>query len=84
VPDFAFQSALWAPLSDFQHADVCLFCCSLAWIEMRMVVVSLLREFDLVALGRESEDWIERQRVFFLWERLPLHVQIRSVGGDVD
>jgi hypothetical protein len=49
---------------------------------MRIIVVALLREFDLVALGQESEDWIERQRVFFLWERLPLHVQIRSVAGE--
>jgi hypothetical protein len=49
---------------------------------MRIIVVALLREFDLVALGQESEDWIERQRVFFLWERLPLHVQIRAVAGE--
>jgi len=60
----------------------CPLCYSLAWIEMRMIVVALLRTFDLVALGRESEDWIERQRVYFLWERLPLHVQIRSVAGE--
>lgn len=48
---------------------------------MRMIVVALLREFDLVALGEESRDWIERQRIFFLWEKLPLHVRIQSVAG---
>ena len=60
---------------------ICSTCCSLAWIEMRVIVVSLLRAFDLVVLGRKSEDWIERQRIFFLWERLPLHVQISVAGG---
>jgi cytochrome P450 len=54
---------------------------SLAWIEMRMTVVALLREFDLVALAQDSTDWIERQRIFFLWERLPLGVRIQPVAG---
>jgi cytochrome P450 len=54
---------------------------SLAWIEMRMIVVALLREFDLVALAQDSTDWIERQRIFFLWERLPLRVRIQPVAG---
>jgi cytochrome P450 len=53
----------------------------LAWIEMRVIVVELLRAFDLVALGEESKGWIERQRIFFLWERLPLQVRI-SVAGE--
>lgn len=56
-------------------------CCSLAWIEMRMIVVFLLRTFDLVALARESEGWIERQRIFFLWEKLPLVVQVKVGDG---
>jgi len=48
---------------------------------MRMIVVSLLLTFDLVALEPESADWIERQKIFFLWEKLPLYVQL-SVRGD--
>jgi hypothetical protein len=46
-----------------------------------MIVVALLREFDLVALAQDSTDWIERQRIFFLWERLPLRVRIQPVAG---
>jgi cytochrome P450 len=57
------------------------FCCSLAWIEMRMIVVHLLRAFDLVGLEYESRDWIERQRIFFLWEKLPLRVRISAFDG---
>lgn len=52
--------------------------CSLAWIEMRMILVFLLHTFDLIALAEESKDWIESQRIFFLWEKLPLRVQISA------
>ena len=48
---------------------------------MRMIVVHLLRAFDLVGLDDGSRDWIERQRVFFLWEKLPLWVRIAAVDG---
>jgi hypothetical protein len=40
-----------------------------------------LRAFDLVELGDESRDWIERQKIFFLWEKLPLRVRISAVDG---
>jgi hypothetical protein len=45
---------------------------------MRTITASLLRSFDLVALaeGNSGADWIEGQRVFFLWEKVPLHVRI--------
>ena len=50
---------------------------SLAWIEMRMVLASLLLNFDLLELQPCSRDWIDRQKIFFLWEKLPLNIQIR-------
>lgn len=50
---------------------------SLAWIEMRMVLASLLLDFDLLEVQSDSRDWIERQKIFFLWEKLPLNVRIR-------
>jgi hypothetical protein len=46
---------------------------------MRMIVVHLLRAFDLVGLDDESRDWIERQKIFFLWEKLPLWVRVVAV-----
>jgi hypothetical protein len=70
----------WQSRSSAQHANSCLHC-SLAWIEMRMIVVHLLRAFDLVGLEDESRNWIERQRIFFLWEKLPLRVRIEAVDG---
>jgi hypothetical protein len=48
---------------------------------MRMIVVHLLRAFDLVGLEDESRNWIERQRIFFLWEKLPLRVRVEAVDG---
>jgi cytochrome P450 len=57
------------------------FVCSLAWVEMRMILVFLLSAFDLVALAPESVGWIERQRIFFLWEKLALRVRIAAVDG---
>jgi len=47
---------------------------------MRMIMVFLLRKLDLIALAEESKGWIERQRIFFLWEKLPLLVQISAAG----
>lgn len=56
---------------------------SLAWIEMRMVLASLLFNFDLLELQPCSQDWIDRQKIFFLWDKLPLNIRIRprSSGG---
>jgi len=50
---------------------------SLAWIEMRMVLASLLFEFDLLEIEPSSRDWIDRQKIFFLWQKLPLNIRIR-------
>ena len=50
---------------------------SLAWIEMRMVLASLLFEFDLLGVELSSADWIDRQKIFFLWQKLPLNIRIR-------
>lgn len=50
---------------------------SLAWIEMRMVLASLLFGFDLLEVQSNSRDWIDRQKIFFLWEKLPLNIRIR-------
>lgn len=49
----------------------------MALIEMRMILSHLIHAFDLVELQLDSENWIERQKIFFLWEKLPLLVRIR-------
>jgi cytochrome P450 len=50
---------------------------SLAWIEMRVVLASLVFEFDLLEVEPNTRDWIDGQKIFFLWEKLPLNVRIR-------
>jgi hypothetical protein len=42
-----------------------------------MVLASLILEFDLLEVEPNSRDWIDRQKIFFLWEKLPLNVRIR-------
>lgn len=44
---------------------------------MRMVLASLLFEFDLLEVEPSSRDWIDRQKIFFLWQKLPLNIRIR-------
>ena len=51
---------------------------SLAIVELRLVLARLLWNFDL-KLMPESEEWIERQKVYFLWEKIPLMVKLKPV-----
>jgi len=50
----------------------------MAYHEMRLVLTKLLWHFDF-ELADESRGWIERQRVFALWEKKPLMVSLREV-----
>lgn len=51
---------------------------SLAIVELRLVLARLLWNFDL-ELMPESEEWIERQKVYFLWEKIPLMVKLKPI-----
>jgi hypothetical protein len=42
-----------------------------------MILAFLLYDFDLVEVEPSSRDWIDRQKIFFLWEKLPLNIRIR-------
>ncbi|KAF4878119.1 Cytochrome P450 monooxygenase aclL [Colletotrichum siamense] len=48
---------------------------NLAWAEMRMILAYLVWNFDL-ELQSDSQGWIERQKVFMLWEKPDLNVKI--------
>ncbi|KAI0197645.1 isotrichodermin C-15 hydroxylase [Astrocystis sublimbata] len=56
---------------------------NLAWAEMRLILSHLVWNFDLLAIRPDSRQWIERQKIYSLWEKLPLHVHIapRSEKG---
>ncbi|KAH8884329.1 hypothetical protein GQ53DRAFT_662042 [Thozetella sp. PMI_491] len=51
------------------------FECSLAWAEMRIILAHILWCFD-IELQPESLGWIDRQKVFFLWEKPDLKLRI--------
>ncbi|KAF4811986.1 Cytochrome P450 monooxygenase aclL [Colletotrichum tropicale] len=48
---------------------------NLAWAEMRMILAHLVWNFNL-ELESGSQGWIERQKVFMLWEKPELNVKI--------
>lgn len=45
---------------------------------MRIILTRLLWNFDL-DLQQDSKEWIEGQRTFTLWEKGPLHVNLKAV-----
>ncbi|KAK2048187.1 cytochrome P450 [Colletotrichum somersetense] len=52
---------------------------NLAYVEMRIVLARLLWNFDL-ALAEDSEEWMETQKIYTLWEKGPLNVYLRPVA----
>ncbi|KAI4870708.1 putative cytochrome P450 [Hypoxylon rubiginosum] len=51
---------------------------NLAYAEMRMILARIVYDFDL-KLSDESQKWIERQRSFALWDRIPLYAYLTPV-----
>ncbi|OAA64113.1 cytochrome P450 3A17 [Akanthomyces lecanii RCEF 1005] len=49
---------------------------NLAYAEMRLLAARVLRSFDVIIDGQA--DWQARQRMFGLWEKVPLRVQLKS------
>lgn len=58
-----------------QRADKRL--CSLAYIETRLILARVLWNFDL-RLADERRDWMERQKVYTLWQKAALNVYLTS------
>ena len=52
--------------------------CSLAYMEMRIILAKLLWQFE-VALANPDQDWIDSQKCFQLWEKIPLMVKLTPV-----
>ena len=48
---------------------------SLAYAEMRLILARMLFEFD-ITLAEDSKRWIERQKAFVIWDRIPLNVYL--------
>lgn len=41
-----------------------------------MIMAYILWNFDLLGLESDSQNWIERQKIYSLWEKPPLNVKI--------
>ncbi|GKT41806.1 cytochrome P450 monooxygenase aclL [Colletotrichum spaethianum] len=52
---------------------------NLAYVEMRIILARLLWNFDLV-LADDSQQWMETQKIYTLWEKGPLNVYLRPVA----
>ncbi|KAI1817145.1 isotrichodermin C-15 hydroxylase [Poronia punctata] len=48
---------------------------NLAYAEMRMLLARVIYDFDL-KLSDDSKDWVEKQKAYALWERVPLGVYL--------
>ncbi|KAA8647482.1 cytochrome P450 [Aspergillus tanneri] len=51
---------------------------NLAYAEMRLILARLIYNFDM-KLSTDSVGWMERQKIFFLWNKPPLHVYLTPV-----
>ncbi|RYN87356.1 Isotrichodermin C-15 hydroxylase [Alternaria tenuissima] len=51
---------------------------NLAYAELRLIASRFFWNFD-IALHPESNNWPDQQRVFTLWEKIPLMVQLKQV-----
>ncbi|KAI0188626.1 isotrichodermin C-15 hydroxylase [Xylaria flabelliformis] len=49
---------------------------NLAWAQMRLILAHLVWNFDFLGIKPGSRQWIERQKIFTLWAKLPLDVSI--------
>lgn len=43
----------------------------MAYAELRIVLAKLFWNFDLELVGN-SEDWVEQQKVYLIWQKVPL------------
>ncbi|KAK3941803.1 isotrichodermin C-15 hydroxylase [Diplogelasinospora grovesii] len=56
---------------------------NLAYAEMRLILARIMYDFDM-RLADDSKQWIERQKAYSLWDRIPLHVYLAPVRPDRD
>ncbi|KAH8666581.1 cytochrome P450 [Xylariales sp. PMI_506] len=54
---------------------------NLAFAEMRLILAKMIYAFDM-KLVDDSKDWIERQKSFTIWDRLPLNVYLTPVAPE--
>lgn len=48
---------------------------SLAYMNMRLILSRVLHRYD-IKLADEAQDWIAEQKIFTIWEKIPLMVLV--------
>ncbi|KAK1757808.1 isotrichodermin C-15 hydroxylase [Echria macrotheca] len=51
---------------------------NLAYAEMRLILARIIYDFD-IKLADDSQNWIEKQKAYILWDRIPLNVYFKPV-----
>ncbi|KAF9872387.1 hypothetical protein CkaCkLH20_10214 [Colletotrichum karsti] len=51
---------------------------NLAYVEMRLILARVIWSFDM-ELAEESRDWVDKQKIFILWDKPPLKVHLTPV-----
>lgn len=74
--DARFAGDNKASFKPFSHGPRDCIGKNLAYAEMRLVAARVLRNFELRIDGQT--DWQANQRMYGLWEKLPLMVQVNS------
>lgn len=54
---------------------------NLAYAEMRLIAARILLRFDVELAPGASEDWLEQQRVFVVWKKDPLMLNLTERTG---
>lgn len=50
---------------------------------MRLVLAKIMFSFDM-KLADGSENWIDRQKAFNVWDRIPMNAYLAPVDGNVE
>ncbi|KAH8202061.1 hypothetical protein TruAng_003816 [Truncatella angustata] len=53
---------------------------NLAYAEMRLILARIIYDFDL-KLADDSKNWVERQKAYPLWDRIPLNVHLTPISS---
>ncbi|KAH7066434.1 cytochrome P450 [Paraphoma chrysanthemicola] len=53
---------------------------NMAYHEMRLLLAKVVYNFDL-ELRPQSQEWLQNQRIFTLWEKMPLLVKVKPVSA---
>lgn len=49
----------------------------MAYAELRIVLAKILWNFDLELVDM-AEDWVSKQRIYLIWQKVPLMVRCRQ------